>query len=242
MAHAVMKASSKTPFLSKGTSRSSCSIDEERLDDSSLPSSQHQGTHHHPYLTAVARATTVLLATWGAISLCLQLFSLLHPDAPNPDVYRPSTLPVDRNLCDCGTTTADALARNCVYDSLAAAWLPPYCRDNELTATFDRSGPGPDGAWPYFADANGTVAINKTQIAALGEGERVFYSSRDWHIAHCLFYWEKTIRMRDTGAVMERRFDRVAHARHCRRLAMNKIPDHSLLIDVPVVMNARIVK
>ncbi|MCJ1394406.1 hypothetical protein MMC18_007284 [Xylographa bjoerkii] len=235
-----MDGSSKTPFLSKGTPRSSCSIDEERLDDSSFSSGQHQRMHYYLSLTTIARASAALLATWGLISLCLQLFSLLYPAVP--DVYRPSTLPVDRNLCDCGTTIADALVRNCVYDSLAAAWLPPYCRDDELTADFDRSGPGSDGAWPYFADANGTVVIHKSQIAALGEGERVFYSSRDWHIAHCLFYWEKLIRMRDTGAVMERRFDRVAHARHCRRLAMNKMPEHTLLIDVPVMMNARIVE
>lgn len=57
-----------------------------------------------------------------------------------------------------------------------------------------------------------------------------------------MFYWEKFIRMRDTGVVMERRFDRFAHARHCRRLVINLIMFHKRLVEVPVTMNSRIVK
>lgn len=42
--------------------------------------------------------------------------------------------------------------------------------------------------------------------------------------------------------VMERRFDTTAHVRHCRRLASNPKPNHNLLIEVPVMMNSRIVE
>lgn len=47
--------------------------------------------------------------------------------------------------CYCGTSSAEAKSMGCKYDSLAAAWLPEHCRDDELTAEFDHSGDGPNG-------------------------------------------------------------------------------------------------
>lgn len=47
--------------------------------------------------------------------------------------------------CYCGTSSTEAKSMGCKYDSLAAAWLPEHCRDDELTAEFDRSGDGPNG-------------------------------------------------------------------------------------------------
>lgn len=155
-------------------------------------------------------------------------------------MYRPDTLSPGLNLCDCGKDTREARAKGCVYDSLAAAWLPHYCRDDELTAEFDRAGPGPDGAWSYFADEQGTIPMNKSQIAALGDTEGAFWCTREWHVAHCLFYWEKYWRMRDTGIVMEKRFDYKEHIHHCRHLALKKQPDHRVLVKVNVLMNSRL--
>jgi hypothetical protein len=33
--------------------------------------------------------------------------------------------------CSCGRNLAEARANGCKYDSVAAAWLPPACRDDE---------------------------------------------------------------------------------------------------------------
>lgn len=49
-----------------------------------------------------------------------------------------------------------ARAKGCKYDSIGAAWLPDYYRDDELTFTFAQSGMELDGSWTYFADADGT--------------------------------------------------------------------------------------
>lgn len=201
--------------------------------------SQIRSRHKKNLLDAAIYVIVLLLAIWGCISICLEIYHAVRP-VNIADVYRPATLERDRNLCDCGNSVREALSKHCIYDSMATAWLPPYCRDDELTAEFEASGPGINGSWPYFADANGTTPISKAQIAALGDGEQIFWSSRDWHVAHCLFYWEKYVRMRDTGAVMERRFDRIAHTRHCRRLALKAMPNHNLLIAVPVRLNSRI--
>ncbi|OAA33930.1 hypothetical protein NOR_08747 [Metarhizium rileyi] len=131
-----------------------------------------------------------------------------------PDPYHPETLQPGKSICDCGKTIKEALERNCVYDALATAWLPPYCRDDELSAKFDRSGPGSNGEWSYFADEAGTVRLDRNQIGLLGETGGKFWTSRNWHIAHCMFYWQKYYRMRETGAIMEERFDNLIHIKH----------------------------
>lgn len=131
----------------------------------------------------------------------------------------------------------EALQRNCVYDTLSTSWLPPYCRDAELTAKFDKSGDGPNGEWEYFADQNGTQRISVEEIAVLGDIGGHFWVSRYWHRAHCMFYWQKQFRQRDTKVVMEQRFDGLAHVEHCTRLLL-RTTNLSALMPVPVLMNS----
>lgn len=232
---------SKAPFLSLEPDPLSGCLFETSLKEGATTSRSSAQKQQKSCLNTSIRLTVLLLAIWGSVSLCLGIYHAIWP-VVNADVYRPETLERDRNLCDCGNSVQEAISKNCIYDSMAAAWLPPYCRDHELTSEFEVSGPGINGSWPYFADAKGTLPISIAEIAILGDGEKLFWSSRDWHVAHCLFYWEKYTRMRDTGVVMERRFDRDEHTRHCRRLALKKMPNHNLLISVPVMLNSRIVE
>jgi hypothetical protein len=193
---------------------------------------------------------TVLLYTWTVLSILIIGFlaaSRTMSTIPialeiTPDVYRPASLPPNLNLCNCGSSIAEALRLGCEFDSMAAAWLPAYCRDPELTAEFEHSGPGPNGSWPYFADEVGTQPLDLRGLALLGDGEGPMWATREWHIAHCMFYWRKYSRMRDTGAVMEERFDHVEHVKHCTRLIRHKMTgEEPVLIKVNVRMNARIV-
>lgn len=211
-----------------------------------------------------------LFALWGFLSLIFQLAQVLLPITPvfpsyhvptttstpggakgntaststkDIDVYRPSTYPdASYDLCSCGSSTHEAASFDCVYDTMAAAWLPPHCRDPELTSIFDHSGPGNGGSWHYYADKNGTTRINAHQISLLADqpkGENVFWATREWHLAHCLFYWQKLVRMRDTGAVMERRFDGWAHAKHCYGLLMKRdAPPRDMLLEVDVRLSS----
>lgn len=48
------------------------------------------------------------------------------------------------------------------------------------------------------------------------------------------------VRMRDTGKVMEERFDRTKHTQHCRKLALKRGADPDLLIAVEVGVNSRV--
>lgn len=229
-----MDASS--PFLPK--SESLDGVDSSFAEGSIRESSDRDGGTRA--IAIFRRVSTLLLAAWGAFSLCLQLIHIAQPESPlAPDVYRPWTLDKGLNICDCGKTTREALSKNCTYDALAAAWLPPHCRDDELTALFSKTGPGTDGAWAYYADEEGKIPLNESQMADLGETGGSFWAERDWHLLHCLFYWEKYMRLRVTGAVMEARFDNIPHLRHCRHLLMKPKPDHLVLVEVDVVMDSQ---
>jgi hypothetical protein len=76
------------------------------------------------------------------------------------------------------------------------------------------------------------------QVAALGGTQQKFWAYRRWHLVHCLFYWQKYWRIRETGKVMEERFDNLGHVRHCVRLILNPAPEKEFLIAVPVRMNS----
>ncbi|KAK3358105.1 hypothetical protein B0T25DRAFT_605555 [Lasiosphaeria hispida] len=239
--------SSSTPFLTANNSMDEPA--DSRYEDSEpdlAPSKRVRTSSPRRCLPTAFRAISYLFAIWGFASLLAQLTHhsvlLSNPPLtpPAPDVYRPSTLPAGLNMCDCGSSVQEALSLGCIYDTLATAWLPPPCRDDALAAEFDRAGPGPDGAWSYFADQEGTMPLTISDVAALGGTKNnTFWASRTWHVAHCLFYWQKYWRMRNTGAVMEERFDNVAHIRHCGSLILNPHPPaRERLVEVPVMMNS----
>jgi hypothetical protein len=124
--------------------------------------------------------------------------------------------------CDCGNSTAEAVVLGCKYDSLAAAWLPEHCRDDELTAEFERSGPGADGKWTYWADSAHTKEISVDEIAKMaGNQEFRFHMSGHWHVLHCIFYWRKEYRARFNGKVVEPRSDNENHIKHCGKMFLD---------------------
>ncbi|KAK5994892.1 hypothetical protein PT974_03279 [Cladobotryum mycophilum] len=100
------------------------------------------------------------LAFWGYVALGWNFFHMVFPAHSSTNINYSHSL---RSLRDCGPTKQDALHRSCAYDSLSASWLPPYCRDEPLTAEFERAA-----HWQYFADENGTVPLTRTDVAELG--------------------------------------------------------------------------
>ncbi|RAQ62083.1 hypothetical protein AFCA_012967 [Aspergillus flavus] len=157
--------------------------------------------------TRIARDTFIcLLALWGLISIAHNIFLAARRNAP-------------RKHCYCGNSTSEAISLGCKFDSLAAAWLPPYCRDDELTAEFERSGPGPNGSWDYFADDYHKIPMTLEEVAALGDNQSAkVMMTREWHVVHCLFYWRKQFRVRfreAQGGIVEPSFDSETHINHC---------------------------
>ncbi|KAH8893973.1 hypothetical protein GQ53DRAFT_644660 [Thozetella sp. PMI_491] len=130
-------------------------------------------------------------------------------------------------VCYCGFSITEAKTLGCKYDTLSVSWLPSHCRDDDLTAEFERSGPGPSGEWPYWADFNATLPITTEDISLLAElppSRALFYTTHGWHVAHCAFFWRKEFRMRAKGSMMERRHDQESHIEHCYGYFMKETP------------------
>ncbi|MCJ1444131.1 MAG: hypothetical protein MMC23_004632 [Stictis urceolatum] len=237
-------SSPTTPFLPKGERNHSDTSSEDGLplEDHSCTKQTAERTSRS-LVPTLQRVAIFLFAAWGIISLCFQLaaaFNSLHslsaigfstPPAITKDL-------MSLNECDCGKSIAEARSMGCVYDSLAAAWLPRECRDDELTAEFDSAGPGPNGEWPYFADAEGKRPITVEQVAAMGDTFDFWYSTKEWHVVHCNFYWQKRFRMRQTGTIMERRNDHIAHVKHCGMVVLDGRPKDALVVKAQVVLNS----
>ncbi|KJZ70273.1 hypothetical protein HIM_10354 [Hirsutella minnesotensis 3608] len=136
------------------------------------------------------------------------------------------------NSCDCGNSTAEAISLGCKYDSLAAAWLPEHCRDDELTVEFERSGPGENGTWIYWADTAHSIEIGVEEIAKMADSPDLrFHMSSHWHVIHCIFYWRKQYRARFNGKIVEPRSDTEEHIKHCGKIFQD--PGYGTVAGVP---------
>lgn len=127
--------------------------------------------------------------------------------------------------CSCGATIQEARALDCVFDVLSLSWLPPDCRDDPLTHEFATSGPGPDGEWDYWADANRTSPLTLEEVALLaGRSDGLVYTTLGFHVQHCSYYWRKYWRVvKGVGALaMEARYDRESHVEHCQHVFMSE--------------------
>ncbi|OJJ73131.1 hypothetical protein ASPBRDRAFT_53362 [Aspergillus brasiliensis CBS 101740] len=124
--------------------------------------------------------------------------------------------------CDCGASVAEAISRDCKFDGLAMAWLPPHCRDDELAAEFNTVGDGPNGTWIYYSDSERTIPMDVSEVAALAdEPTALVHMSVQWHTLHCIFYWRKQYRARFNGKIVEPRSDSEHHIKHCGHIFLS---------------------
>ncbi|KAF9880134.1 hypothetical protein CkaCkLH20_02088 [Colletotrichum karsti] len=146
-------------------------------------------------------------------------------------------LPPRPIVCYCGSSIAEAKTLKCKYDSLSVAWLPPHCRNDELTAEFEKAGPGENGTWAYYKDNKGKTPLSLEEVAALADlphEQAYFYTTTGWHVAHCAFYWRKQYRMRAKGSMTESRYDKESHIEHCYSIFMSVDPRDSVKVAAPV--------
>ncbi|EXF81315.1 hypothetical protein CFIO01_00977 [Colletotrichum fioriniae PJ7] len=208
---------------------------EPRVEDGIQVSSRGKNHVFGQAVSYAGRLLTVLLAAYG-------LYSLLTSDSPSR--FQPQDI-----SCNCGETIAEARANGCVYDSLAAAWLPPHCRSPELTTEFESLGPNePDtmgNTWGYWHDKNQTHPMTLEEVSQLPEAARHgqharFFTTHQWHLVHCVFYWRKMWEAarcsrgvvgascgKDGMLVIEKRYDTLMHINHCMTMFLMRDPlDH----------------
>ena len=153
----------------------------------------------------------------------------------------------DLSSCSCGSSLLEAMARSCRYDTIAAAWLPPHCRDEVLAAQFDATGPGADGAWTYYADEFGRTSISTEEIALLpaNDSQDYFFTTHRWHVLHCSYYWRKMYRMvhamEGAAKQIEHRFDTDGYIAHCEMIFLKRDALDSIATGSRVSLNTDIV-
>ncbi|KAM7184638.1 hypothetical protein V8F33_012884 [Rhypophila sp. PSN 637] len=148
------------------------------------------------------------------------------PQSDNPKHHHhnfspPASLPP----CYCGASVSEAVSLNCKFDSLSTSWLPIHCRDDELTALFERAGPGPNGEWTYYRTQphlgdNLTAAAKYTvdELALLSEkseAERQVVATVEWHDKHCFFLLLKMVRGKAPRMGYMGFPEVLGHAEHC---------------------------
>jgi hypothetical protein len=148
------------------------------------------------------------LAVWGLVDLATLTLVHIHQTEPT---------------CYCGKSVSDALSRGCTYDRLASAWLPKECIDEELSKEFDEAGPGPNGKWDYFVDENGTKTLDVSELGAYADSPHArYWTTLEWHITHCFYYWRKQYRSQYTEILMEKRYDNEGHIQHCGQIFLTR--------------------
>ncbi|KAG9229921.1 hypothetical protein BJ875DRAFT_521654, partial [Amylocarpus encephaloides] len=93
-------------------------------------------------------------------------------------------------VTDCGTSRLRAEARGCIFDPMAAGWVPPICHSptaahDALYNPLTTSSLGVNDEFPWFIDANFTSKIAPSELGLL-EAEEA-YATQGYHIAHCLY-------------------------------------------------------
>ncbi|KAE8381326.1 hypothetical protein BDV26DRAFT_278892 [Aspergillus bertholletiae] len=156
----------------------------------------------------VRYAILILFATFGFLDLTYRAYASFR-----------SRQPIS---CNCGETIEEAIANNCKYDSIAAAWLPPACRNDELLEQFERSGPNSDGSWMYYADRNKTRVLSLEEVSQLPKTGSHFFTTHQWHLVHCAYYWKKMFLAAETGTVIEARYNNLAHINHCEMMFLKR--------------------
>jgi hypothetical protein len=204
------------------------SFDTDMAEDSSMIQTEF-GKHRIqkslgtllPSLSAIKDILLIIFAMVGLVMSIQPLKNINEQARTQPAASLVPSKPVTVS-CDCGNSTKEAFALGCKYDSLAAAWLPEHCRDDELTKEFERSGPGVNGQWTYWSDKAHTKEISIEEIAMMADDpEQRFYMTGHWHVIHCIFYWRKEHRARFNGKSVEPRSDSEHHIKHCGKIFLD---------------------
>ncbi|KAH0563431.1 hypothetical protein GP486_002006 [Trichoglossum hirsutum] len=207
-----LETSDTEPFITKHGNDGPTELqsrDEEAIE-LILPKSRRP--HRSITLSLLWKTIVISFALWGLVSITRD--AIAHLRKPR------------NGACNCGSSIAEAKLRGCRYDSLSTSWLPQQCRDDELTAEFDKASPS--GEWTYYSDHNSNSSTyTLEEIAMKAEmksmKDRRFWVTAEWHTVHCFFFWRKEQRAAKLGTVIEFTGFK-SHADHCTEMYTQFLP------------------
>jgi hypothetical protein len=111
---------------------------------------------------------------------------------------------------DCGHSGEEARAKGCVFDVVLVAWLQPECFDSELHEAYLSNH-----NYPFWLDRNLTKTMTLEEVR-LGKHDTV-YSSAEFHLVHCAYFLEHSIRGFRKGGMVDNVTLDNEHTEHCAR-------------------------
>jgi hypothetical protein len=111
----------------------------------------------------------------------------------------------------CGTSAAEARARDCVFESTGFTWLPKECHDAETENEFLRYVA--DNDLKLYHDPEYTKEATAEEVK---KGEKAGYFVHEgYHLAHCLFLFKKLHRAYASGKIIDGYIISLNHTDHC---------------------------
>ena len=129
----------------------------------------------------------------------------LHPEESHDHVKHTTT-----SWRDCGHSAEEARAKGCVFDVILVAWLQPDCFDSELHEAYLS-----DHEYPFWLDRTLKTPITLEEVR-LGKHATV-YSSAEFHLAHCAYFMEQSVRGFRNGGMVDNATLENEHTEHCAR-------------------------
>lgn len=161
-------------------------------------------------LTYIAIMSTVILLGTFTNSALIAFDRTWAVDAPSSEM-----LPV----CGCGHSILEAISNGCKFDTLASAWLPEACRNDELTAEFERNGPGPNGTWTWYAEKSGGAVLTLEDVAWRAAYDGDYWVTHGYQTMRCFMLWQRESEVWASGGQMENRaLDHIKRCEHDMRI------------------------
>lgn len=214
----------------------------EKSEDTYSPRGHQESTHLHNckerryrFICYGISLLSSLIVTVITLAIILPSTRDCNPARLNTETISAMDHAMHPHVAQCGSNHAEAAEKGCIFDPMAAAYLPPACYDHELFLKAQHESTSDYLSWElndpftprpapktfeWFIDQNLTIPIAQDDIPTT----RLFeaFTWETYHIAHCEYVatqllkaarriqqGEKNVYV-NSGALNE------PHRRHCR--------------------------
>ncbi|EIT81792.1 hypothetical protein AO1008_05414 [Aspergillus oryzae 100-8] len=118
-----------------------------------------------------------------AVSLCFGMGVFMFFDLAYDQMKPAETTSAPQFQFNCGSSTSEARAAGCRFDSTTFTWVPPACFGEPLMEEF-------------LGSKNWTWSLD--DFAREGDFESL-YTTMDYHVTHCAYAWKKLHRSLFSG-------------------------------------------
>lgn len=164
---------------------------------------------------------TTVACVFIAIIIIISIHALL------PQQRSTNSFDGDGIVYSCGSSISEAKAMGCKFHPLAMTWLPEECQDWELANAFIQAGD--NGQWRYFADEKGVEEVTIDDLAESAMTGKEYILSKNWHLMHCAYDWQKLHRAMINGWKLESVLRNINHSTHCTQVIAHRSPRSRLL-------------